>query len=366
MKSAKQRARCNPSDGSCPARTPEQDRVIVLPGVLAIKGPMRQTPSHARFLLAGTLDSHTLVMRFRLDSESCSVGTGKGPMGKHGALRHSMAVTVLSVWAAVGLAWLTLGVSPHAVLAAENAADSSVTDIATEGVASAAPPVKGPGTSYFERFFVDGGPLVWLVLLPLSCATLALIVQYSLTIRRDRLMPTAAMSRIKHLVHAGDLRELTGYLERQDSVLAATLRAGLVQLRAGRAAAEAAMAETLEQRAALLLRRIEWLNIIGNVAPMIGLFGTVWGMVEAFNRIVRAHGQPEADALAGAISIALVTTLWGLFTAIPALAAYGSIRNRIDGLVAEVALAGEDVLSQLAQEQPDRCDVLTGALGAGA
>ncbi len=100
----------------------------------------------------------------------------------------------------------------------------------------------------------------------------------------------------------------------------------------------------LEQQSSVLFRKIEWLNIIGNVAPMIGLFGTVWGMIEAFNRIVRAHGQPEPDQLAGAISIAMVTTLWGLFAAIPALAAYGSLRNRIDGLSAEVALVAEKVL----------------------
>jgi biopolymer transport protein ExbB len=110
---------------------------------------------------------------------------------------------------------------------------------------------------------------------------------------------------------------------------------------------ENAMAEMLEQQSTTLLRKIEWLNIIGAVAPMIGLFGTVWGMIEAFNRIVYAHGQPEPDQLAGAISIALVTTLWGLFAAIPALAAYGSLRNRIDALSAEAALAAEDLIRRI-------------------
>lgn len=96
-----------------------------------------------------------------------------------------------------------------------------------------------------------------------------------------------------------------------------------------------------------MLRKIEWLNIIGNVAPMIGLFGTVWGMIEAFNRIVQAQGQPEPERLADAISIALVTTLWGLFTAIPALAAYGSLRNRIDAITAETSVTAEALIERM-------------------
>lgn len=288
-------------------------------------------------------------------------GPGPRPMGKHVAARSRLRGKALMMLAVAALVWGALWLVAGVAMGADEGAGSVPTAVAQQPGRAV-----GADTSYFERFFVDGGPLVWLVLLPLSCVTLALIVQYSLTIRRDRLMPAAAMSRVKYLLRGGDVRELTAYLERQESVLAATLRAGVVQLRGGRAAAEAAMAETLEQRAAVLLRRIEWLNIIGNVAPMIGLFGTVWGMVEAFNRIVRAHGQPEADALAGAISIALVTTLWGLFTAIPALAAYGSIRNRIDGLIAEVALAGEEVLATLAQEHVEEPKAASGARGAGA
>ena len=119
---------------------------------------------------------------------------------------------------------------------------------------------------------------------------------------------------------------------------------GLVELEDGRSAADNAVAEKVEQEATGLLRQIEWLSIIGNVAPMIGLFGTVWGMINAFDGIVRAGGQPEPAELAGGISVALVTTWWGLIVAIPALAAYGSLRNRTDSFSAEAAVIAEEVL----------------------
>ena len=107
---------------------------------------------------------------------------------------------------------------------------------------------------------------------------------------------------------------------------------------------ETAMAEVLDRDTTSMLRRIEWLNIIGNVAPMIGLFGTVWGMIDAFTGIVHAGGQPEPADLAGGISTALVTTWWGMVVAIPALAAYGFLRNRIDSLSAQTAVTVEELL----------------------
>ena len=112
-----------------------------------------------------------------------------------------------------------------------------------------------------------------------------------------------------------------------------------------------AVTESLEQDTANLLRKIEWLNLIGNVAPMIGLFGTVWGMIEAFNGIVQAGGQPQPADLAAGISVALVTTWWGLIVAIPALAAFGFLRNRIDSFTAEVALTSEKLLASIDTQQ---------------
>ena len=200
------------------------------------------------------------------------------------------------------------------------------------------------GTSYFERFFVDGGPLVWFVLFPLSIVTVSLIVRHYLTIRRGRLLPGAVVGKLERLARQGDAVRLRAAAGEAGDLLSRALQVVLGQAAGGVAAMENAIYDALEQQAMGLRRRIEWLHIIGNIAPMIGLFGTVWGMIEAFHRIVVAQGQPEAEELAGALSIAMVTTLWGLLAAIPALAAYGSLRNRIEGLTADAAVAAGDFL----------------------
>ncbi len=77
-------------------------------------------------------------------------------------------------------------------------------------------------------------------------------------------------------------------------------------------------------------RRVEILNVIGQVSPMLGLFGTVYGMILAFQSIVASGGNADPVLLAGGIGTALVTTFWGLVVAIPALAGYATIRAKLD------------------------------------
>lgn len=198
-------------------------------------------------------------------------------------------------------------------------------------------------SSDFGKFFYAGGILGWLLML-LSLVTVSLIIQYVLHIRRSRLMPVDLGDSIREHLSDARYRSALDFLSQDNSFLARVLHMGLSESANGRAAMENAMADVLELDTTNLLRRIEWLNIIGNVAPMIGLFGTVWGMIDAFNGIVLAGGQPEPADLAGGISTALVTTWWGMVVAIPALAAYGFLRNRIDALSADVAVAAEEIL----------------------
>jgi len=112
-------------------------------------------------------------------------------------------------------------------------------------------------------------------------------------------------------------------------------------------------AESLQDQSLRLLRKVEWANIIGSVAPMIGLFGTVFGMIKAFNGIVIAGGQPQPAQLAEGISIALVTTFWGLLIGIPALAIHGIFRNRIETILSEAAIETEAVLTQFGDKKSE-------------
>ena len=106
-----------------------------------------------------------------------------------------------------------------------------------------------------------------------------------------------------------------------------------------------ALEQTAEELATSRMRRIELLNVIGQVSPMIGLFGTVYGMILAFGAIVASGGSADPVALAGGIGTALTTTFWGLVVAIPALSGYAVLRNRIDEFTVEATIIAEEVLN---------------------
>jgi biopolymer transport protein ExbB len=106
---------------------------------------------------------------------------------------------------------------------------------------------------------------------------------------------------------------------------------------------------TAVECAARRFRALEPLHVLAQISPMIGLFGTVYGMIVAFQAVAASGGQADPALLAGGIGTALVTTFWGLLVAVPALLAYALLRNRVD---AALAKALESVLDA-AKDAPD-------------
>ncbi|MBN1908236.1 MAG: MotA/TolQ/ExbB proton channel family protein, partial [Pirellulales bacterium] len=98
-----------------------------------------------------------------------------------------------------------------------------------------------------------------------------------------------------------------------------------------------------------LEHRLSYIALIGTISPMFGLLGTVHGMVDSFYEIATAGATPKASELAGGISKALLTTLIGLMIAIPAIAAFGILRNRIARLVLEAGILSEDLMSRFSK-----------------
>jgi biopolymer transport protein ExbB len=207
-------------------------------------------------------------------------------------------------------------------------------------------PAEG-ASKLFDHFVVDGGVITLFVLIPLSIATIALIVEHSISIRQSRVVPADLLHRVRTALDARRYDEVVRATGEDESVLAATIRSGLSQAGNGGEAMQRAMYDTVEQAAGRLMRKIEYLNVIGNVSPMIGLFGTVVGMIRLFASISDAGGIPEPAKIAADISIALVTTFWGLLVAIPALTVYAFFRNRIDSLATECATSSELLLANL-------------------
>ncbi|MEJ5259302.1 MAG: MotA/TolQ/ExbB proton channel family protein [Anaerohalosphaeraceae bacterium] len=208
------------------------------------------------------------------------------------------------------------------------------------------------GSSWFERFFLAGGPIVWFVLLPMSAAMAALGLDLGIRVRRKSLLPAGRAAQIAALAGRYGLSGLESRLKHASDFLGcAVVRA----LSAGRrkgfemSLMREAASDSLRQQGLSLLRRAEGCHLIGTAAPMVGLFGTVFGMIQAFTLLGSSGGQPRPDQLAESISVALVTTFWGLLTAIPALLLHGFFRNRIETLVSQACVEMEGLLDRLAE-----------------
>ena len=206
------------------------------------------------------------------------------------------------------------------------------------------------GTSFLRQFVIEGGPIVWCVLMPLSFYSCYQAIDMSIKINRKSLLPQPICDSYKKFAGKGDLVSLREAAKKSDDLLSVSLLRALSLVKSqkiGYAGLQQVISEVLQEKTLDILRKVERLNLTGNISPMIGLFGTVFGMIKSFNTIVEAGGQPNASDLAGGISIALVTTFWGLFVAIPSVFVYGFLRNKLEALASEAAVEAESVLDLL-------------------
>lgn len=203
----------------------------------------------------------------------------------------------------------------------------------------------GGGLNYFDTLVWPGGGTIGLIIWGLSIVMVALGIQFFITIRRGTLVPDLVRQQIQTMFDNKQYREAIEMTAAEPSLLSYVVHAAMKEAAHGYAAMERAMEEAAEDRATKLMRRIDWLNLLGNIAPMLGLLGTVWGMILAFMEIVQAKAMPSPDKLAYAIGIALVTTLLGLSVAIPSLGMYAVLRSRIDELVGDSMLISEELLA---------------------
>jgi biopolymer transport protein ExbB len=184
------------------------------------------------------------------------------------------------------------------------------------------------------------------LLVVLSLAALALAVEQFVTLRSSSVAPAGLAARIAKRIEAGDLAAAKQACNEQDCFLGEVVRTAIDEVSEHPTtvewpAIEKSMEDAIEAEAARLLRRIDYLSVIGNLAPMVGLLGTVIGMIFAFREVAATQGAATAGELASGIYQALVTTVGGLLVAIPSLGAYAVLRNRVDALSAEVATDAE-------------------------
>ena len=202
-----------------------------------------------------------------------------------------------------------------------------------------APEAESSPQGFFSIVFSGGivGVLIMLVLFALSLTAAYLVFEHIMTLRRVEIMPEGLGDRVRDSLSAGRVAEADQACRQHPSFLSFVLLNGIAELDGGWAAVEKALEDATAEQSARLFRKIEYLSVIGNIAPMVGLLGTVTGMIVAFQQVANSQGSAGAGDLAEGIYQALVTTVGGLVIAIPCLGAFAIFRNRVDQLVAEAA-----------------------------
>lgn len=236
-------------------------------------------------------------------------------------------------------------VSANTTLMAQEAPGEPVAKEAAPAPATAeqgAPPQE----SYLTWLYKSLGLFYSVVFLGLSFTLVALVVMDFLMARRENISPAALIETFEAHLNQKQYQEAYEVAKNDESFLGQVLAAGLGKISEGYDKAIEAMQEVGEDQNMRLEHRIGYVALIGTISPMFGLLGTVEGMVASFQVIANSSTQPKPSELAAGISMALVTTLVGLYIAIPAIAIYNILRNRVARLVLEVGIVSEDLMSR--------------------
>lgn len=212
------------------------------------------------------------------------------------------------------------------------------------------------GMTMWQIIKAGGG--VMIVLAFLSIAALSLIVYYFLSIKQEKLLPGAFLDRTINLIDETRLTEVKMIAETNQNLIADVLQAGLSRVDKGAVMVKEAMEDEGRRLIDGLWQRLSYLADIAAIAPMVGLLGTVLGMIQAFNVIAFQSGAVKPILLASGISKAMVTTASGLMVAIPAMMFYSYFR----GIIQDVSSRLENVSTELyhliseaiAKDQPGR------------
>jgi biopolymer transport protein ExbB len=222
--------------------------------------------------------------------------------------------------------------APTNLLFAQAAPDAGATETAARGHGSN--PIQLVMNNLDFVFFTIAGLSIW---------GLTLIIQGFLKNRQSVFLPENTINMIREMIAQKRFKELIDFTETDPTFISQALNPALKRA-PNFSHMKEAMETAIGEQTAEQFRKIEYLNIIGNLGPLLGLLGTVLGMIKAFQAVAATGGQADVGALSDGISIALTHTFLGLFLAVPCLAAFGILRTIVDRLTVRGAMVAEELL----------------------
>jgi biopolymer transport protein ExbB len=179
-----------------------------------------------------------------------------------------------------------------------------------------------------------GGPLMWPLIL-CSVVAAAIVLERLWTLQAKRVLPPELIQKVRQLVDSNQVSDNVIAALEKNSPLGRLLAAGLINRHRPRDVMMERLQDTGRHEVHELERFLNTLGTIAGVSPLLGLLGTVTGIIRAFNAIT-AGGMGDPRMLSSGIAEALITTAAGLCVAIPSLIAYRFLRSRVDGLVVDM------------------------------
>lgn len=204
------------------------------------------------------------------------------------------------------------------------------------------------GMTLYDLLYAGGW--VMIVLAGLSVLALALVLYYAIILTERRIVPADIATQVRHYIREGRYDDVIRVCRRSHGMFSKVVQVGLAQGASDPSGVSAAMEAAGRREAENLMRRVRYLSDIAQVAPMLGLLGTVLGMIRAFNFIALDISAAKPVVLASAVAQALVTTAAGLIVAIPCMGFFYYFRGRLQSLISrveEIVVEVADHLSRL-------------------
>ncbi len=200
------------------------------------------------------------------------------------------------------------------------------------------------------NLIADSGFIGWVIVAE-SVVGLALVIEAWIALKREKLAPPELIDEIQSLFDESQFQEAMELCENEPTFFTKICAAGISKVGHQFEVITTALSEAGDQEAVKLNQKLGWLAVVAATAPMLGLLGTVQGMIMAFHQIAASGGQATPADLAGSISIALLTTLFGLMVAIPVITVMAYLRNRMVRTIIEIGAIVEDLFERFRPAQ---------------
>jgi biopolymer transport protein ExbB len=205
-----------------------------------------------------------------------------------------------------------------------------------------------PQKASFFRVIKEAGFLggfLWFLIFAAAGAAVWFSVDNAITVRAQRIMPDILVNNVTESMQEGDVIKALQCCENEPGPLANILTSGFSHVEEGFDVIEESIGTAAELETEKIMQKLTWLSVVGNLAPMLGLLGTVQGMIAAFGRL--GTGSPDVGLLAMDISQALYTTAAGLLIAVPCVAVYYIFRNSANKIVLRMEALTMELIKDL-------------------